>query len=104
MLAVLLILCVFSIGVYSFTGLYIVQPIGALPEGVTIWYFRSGTNLPFITSPDGFLLQNQGSVSLLSRAVVFGTLTKIVLDRKIARFPYMKSLYLISTDGKDFEK
>ena len=30
--------------IYFFTGFFVVQPIGAIPEGVTIWYFRKDIN------------------------------------------------------------
>ena len=30
--------------IYFFTGVFVVQPIGAIPEGVTIWYFRKDIN------------------------------------------------------------
>jgi hypothetical protein len=58
LLAVVL-LCLFSSFVYFTTGLFVIQPIGALPEGATVWYWRFDTSLPFISSTDGLLLENK---------------------------------------------
>jgi hypothetical protein len=85
------------------TGFVTVQPIGAIPDGITIWYFRAGLNLPFITSPDGFLLKTTGQLSLMSRIMVLSTITDAIKDRIILRLPYSKFLYTISTGGKEFE-
>jgi len=32
-----------------FCGIFVIQPIGSIPEGATIIYWRSGLNLPFIS-------------------------------------------------------
>jgi len=92
-------------GVIYFTvGLFVIQPIGAIPEGATILYWRHGTNLPFISSPDGLLLNKGQGVSLLGRVVVLGVVGKLLEKRKIIVLPYSRTLYLISTGGKEFEK
>ena len=92
-----------AVGLVVFgTGFYVIQPIGAMPEGATIWFVRPGTGLGFIGSADGMLLAKTGSVSLLGRAMALGQGVDIVLDRKIATLPYMRTLYLISTGGKEF--
>jgi len=98
------ILLLLGFGFYVCCGLFVVQPIGALPEGATILYWRAGTNMPFVASADGILLETTGSVSLLGRAVAFGKFAELVMDRKIAKFPYSRELYLISTGGKEFER
>lgn len=41
-----------------FCGIFIIQPIGAIPEGATIVYWRSGLNVPFIASADGLLVKS----------------------------------------------
>lgn len=89
---------------YLSFGFFIIQPIGAVPEGATIFYFRIGLNTPFITSADGFILDNDQSVSILSRAIVLGTLSEKIRPRKIMTLPYSHSLYKISTGGVEFEK
>ena len=89
---------------YFLTGFYVIQPIGAIPEGITIWYFRVGKNLPFITSPDGFSLKEFGSVSLMNRLASGAAISDSIKNRIILRLPYMKFLYLISTGGKEYDR
>lgn len=101
------ILCIFLVIVgilLSTLGIFVVQPIGAVPEGATIIYFRLGLDLPFISSADGFLLKTTGSVSLLGRGVVLGKIGELISDRKIISLPYNHFLYLISTGGLEFSQ
>ena len=99
---VVLILCV--VGLAATTGFFVVQPIGMLPEGMTIWYWRIGLDLPFFSSADGFLLGKMGTVSLLTRAAAMGELLDLVSEKRIARFPYIHRFYLWSTGGVEFEE
>jgi hypothetical protein len=99
-LIVAIVLAVF----YFCTGFFVVQPIGMLPEGLTLWYFRVGIELPFITSPDGFLLKKQGGVSLLTRAIASGQMLEMVRARQILRLPYIKAFYLVSTGGVTLDR
>lgn len=87
---------------YFCFGLFVIQPIGVLTEGSTILYFRLGADGKFITSPDGILLDNDEDVSKVGRLIVLGKYGKMVNKRKIASFPYSNTLYLISTNGKDY--
>jgi hypothetical protein len=90
--------------IYFTMGLFVIQPIGAIPDGTTILYWRIGTNMPFISSADGILDEKVGSVSLLGRATTLAAVGKIMENRKILNLPYSKTLYLISTDGKEFRE
>lgn len=90
--------------IYFFTGFFVVQPIGAIPEGVTIWYFRKDINLPFISSPDGIMLEKEGHVNLLGRAVVLSSVMNSLDEKRICNLPYQKWMYKISTKGQEFEK
>ena len=94
----------FAFGIYACCGFFVVQPIGAIPEGVTVFYWRVGLDLPFIASADGILLKKTGSVNLLTRAITIGKLSEVVKPRSIVRLPYSQQLYLYSTDGKEFSK
>ena len=85
-------------------GLFIVQPIGAVPEGATVVYVRSGTALPFVTSADGILLEQGGGVSLLGRGIVLGRMGQFIADRKVMVFPYSQFLYEASTGGIVFDR
>jgi hypothetical protein len=79
-------------------GVYSVQPIGALPQGATVIYWRH-SNEPFFDSADALSLRATGSVSLLSRLAALG---HAPVDRIILRLPYLEAAYLASTGGRDF--
>jgi len=82
--------------------IFVVQPIGIAPEGRTVVIPRSG-QMRFIDSADGLCLRMQGNVNLLCRGMVLARLG--AQDTRIlARFPYSRSLYRISTGGKEFDR
>ncbi len=91
----------FSIFAYSKLTFFVVQPIGAIPNGVTAVIWRKG-NLNFIDSPDSLCLRTSGSVSLMCRSVAIGA--AVNNNEIILRLPYSKKLYLISTNGQEFVK
>ena len=104
-LVIVVVAIMLAIGLtYITIGVFVIQPMGALPEGATVLYWRVSTNLPFISSADGLLLDTGSEVSLLGRAIVMGTIGSIVVERKIGSFPYSRTFYLLSTKGKEFEK
>lgn len=84
-------------------GIFTVQPIGALPDGITIVYHSRSSEMPFFSSPDGLCLELQGSVSLLCRATALSAVEEIS-DRIIIRLPYTHWAYLRSTGGKEFDR
>jgi hypothetical protein len=84
-------------------GVFTVQPIGALPEGVTIVYHSRNPDMPFFSSPDGLCLQMQGGVSLLCRMTALGAAGDLT-DRIILRLPYSHWAYLRSTGGLEFDQ
>lgn len=86
-----------AIAIYTQITIFVVPPIGAVPEGRTVIMLRlNKTN--FIDSADAICERIQGSVSLLCRGM---TMAGVVNNTKIlARLPYSESLYLISTGGK----
>jgi len=84
-------------------GVFVIQPIGAIPEGVTIIYHSRNPEMPFFSSPDGLCLQIQEGVSLLCRMAVLGGVEEIT-ERVIARLPYSHWAYLRSTGGLEFDQ
>lgn len=82
-------------------GVFVVQPIGAIPDGVAIVYWRLGTSMPFVSSADGIAAE-EGGVSLLSRGIVLAGVIEAIEDRIIVRLPYSRTLYLISTGGVEY--
>jgi hypothetical protein len=89
---------------YFGTGFFVIQPIGAIPEGRTIWYVRMGLNIPFVTSADGMLLKEDTGVSLLGRAMMMSSIIDLIDEKIILKLPYSKMLYKISTNGVEFEQ
>lgn len=97
----LIILAVVVVVAYTQLTLFVVPPIGALPEGKTVVILRlNKTN--FIDSPDALCERLQGGVSLLCRGVMMGG----VLEKSkiIMRLPYSETLYLMSTNGKTYSR
>lgn len=87
----------------AFFGIFVIQPIGAIPEGATIVYWRSGLNLPFIASADGLLDESGAGVSLLGRGMFLASLAEPIKEREIFRLGYSETIYLWSTNGKQYE-
>lgn len=85
--------------VYTQITIFVVPPIGALPEGKTVIILRLNKT-EFIDSPDAICERAQGGVSLLCRGITLGAVVKNTTI--LARLPYMDWLYLISTDGKRY--
>jgi hypothetical protein len=83
----------------QFITIFVIQPIGALPDGRTLVITRL-TNLYFIDSADAFCDRKMGGVSLLCRAAVLGRVAKETSI--LLRLPYSETLYRISTGGKSF--
>lgn len=98
------VLVVLMIGFRFFCGIFVVQPIGAVPKGATIIYWRYGLNLPFVASADGLIQDSGLEVSLLSRAVMLGGIAKPVVEREIFRLGYSEMLYEYSTGGVKYSK
>ena len=86
---------------YSTVTIFVIPPIGAIPEGKTLIISRlNKTN--FIDSADAMCERISGGVSLICRGMAMGT----VLEKSTIylRLPYMNSLYLISTNGATYER
>jgi hypothetical protein len=83
-------------------GVFTIQPIGALPEGVTFIYYSRNPEMSFFSSPDGLCLEMTGQVSLLCRGSAISASTEL-LDRVIIKLPFSRWAYLQSTGGLEFE-
>lgn len=80
--------------------IFVIQPIGALPEGKTLIISRM-SNTKFIDSADAICERKQGGVSLFCRiGAIGGTLKNAKIYAKI---PYMHWLYQISTGRKEYD-
>lgn len=86
---------------YTQVTIFVVQPIGALPDGKTLVIARLNvTN--FVDSPDAMCDRIQHGVSLLCRGMVLGTV--IEKSTILLRLPYSSLLYDISTGGKSYSR
>lgn len=88
-----------SVLFYAFFGFYTIQPIGAIPDGITLLVMRKQSE-PFFNSPDATALRVSGGVSILTRLAALSSLPS---DRIILRLPYFESAYLASTSGHTYE-
>jgi hypothetical protein len=85
--------------VFSQVTFFVIQPIGALPEGKTLVILRMNkTN--FIDSADAMCAREMDGVNLLCRGMMMAAIAK--KSTILVRLPYSEFLYSISTDGKTY--
>ncbi len=85
----------------QFVTIFAIQPIGAIPDGRTIFITRL-MNVNFIDSADAICARKMGGVNLPCRVAVFGQVGKEATI--IARLPYSSMLYEFSTGGKTYDR
>lgn len=90
---------VFAVAYIQLT-IFVVPPIGAVPEGRTLIISRLNKT-EFIDSADAMCERIQGGVSLLCRGFALGAVASN--STIYLRLPYSEWLYLISTGGKTYE-
>lgn len=98
---ILVVLLVVGLIVSTQLSVFVVQPIGAMPDGRTLVISRMNAST-FIDSPDAMCERIQGNVNLLCRAMVIGQIGKNATI--YMRLPYSSTLYLISTGGRTFDR
>ena len=88
----------FVLIVTQFT-IFVIQPIGALPEGKTLVILRLNKT-KFIDSADAMCERTTGKVSLLGRNMMLSA----VMENSVVlfRLPYSEYLYLKSTGGAKY--
>jgi hypothetical protein len=87
--------------IYTQLTIFVIPPIGALPEGRTVIILRLNKT-EFIDSPDAMCERIQGGVSLLCRGMALGAVGE--KSTKIVSLPYSRTLYLISTGDKTYDR
>lgn len=97
----IVITAVLILTIYTQITIFVVPPIGALPEGKTVIITRLNKT-EFIDSPDGMCDRIQGGVSLLCRGMIIGAV--IEKSTILLRLPYSSWLYSISTGGKEYDR
>jgi hypothetical protein len=103
LIIIALAVCAAAVFFRLFCGVFVIQPLGAIPEGATIVYWRANLNMPFIASADGLLEDSGAGVSLLGRGLMLAKLAGPIKERELFRFGYSELLYLWSTGGKKYE-
>lgn len=93
---ILSLIFIVAMFVRTMIGVFIIQPIGVLPEGTTIVYWRGGTSLDFIDSPDGIVLRSGASLTIFSRAAAISSAVEPIMEREIIRLPYSSFLFELS--------
>lgn len=97
----LVVVAVLTVVAYTQLTIFVIPPIGALPEGKTVVITRLNKT-EFIDSPDGMCERIQGGVSLLCRGMAMGAV--IEKSTILLRLPYSSWLYSISTGGKTYTR
>ncbi|MDR6857242.1 hypothetical protein [Variovorax guangxiensis] len=103
-LALVAVVALLGLVVFAATQLtlFVIQPIGMLPEGRTVLILRGDKNLNFIDSADAICERVSGGVSLICRSAA---LSAAINDTKILlRMPYSATLYGISTGGREYDR
>ena len=85
----------------QFITVFVIQPIGAVPDGRTVVITRL-TNMNCVDSADAVCDRKFGGVSILCRVAVLGRVAKETSI--LLRLPYSETLYRISTGGKSFDR
>lgn len=97
----LLLLIILGVVGYTQLTLFVIQPIGAVPEGRTL-VIRRTAKLQFIDSADAVCAREMGQVNLLCRGAILGTISREA--KVLTRLPYSSLLYSISTGGKEYDR
>lgn len=97
----IVVLFIFVVLVATQITFFAVQPIGAVPDGVTIVMLR-GQGTQLFDSADAMCMRIQDGVSLLCRGVALGTIGKNATI--LFRLPYIDFIYTLSTGGARFDK
>lgn len=104
-LSLLIIVVIFAVIIYTQITIFVIQPIGAVPEGRTVVMLKfkdSRFETKFIDSADAICKRVQGNVNLICRGSVLGVIGENATI--ILRLPYQKNLYEISTGGKIYDR
>lgn len=81
--------------------IFVIHPIGALPEGKTLVILRMNKT-KFIDSADAMCKRELDGVSLLCRAGMMGAIA--TKGKILIRLPYSEWLYRISTNGDRYDR
>lgn len=100
-LITLIVLAIIGILCYTQLTLFVIQPMGVVPEGKTLLILR-GPKTQFIDSADAMCERMPGGVNILCRIGILGAVASNATV--LARLPYSSWLYHISTGGADYDR
>jgi hypothetical protein len=92
----ILILIILAVIIYTRISLYTIQPMGVVPNGVTLVLWRD-PGKPFFDSADATCLRAEGTVTLLCRG---SAISQALNSRPLLLLPYWDWAYLQSTGGR----
>lgn len=98
----LTLLGVVAYAIYAAITIFVVPPMGTLPDGRTLILLRHSAVLKFVDSADAICDRTMDGVSLLCRIIAMGAVAKN--NEILMRLPYSQSLYLVSTGGKTWSR
>ena len=98
---ILFAVAVFMLLIYTQITVFVIAPIGAIPDGKTVIITRLNKT-EFIDSADAMCERIQGGVSLLCRVMTMGAVFEN--STILLRLPYSSMLYSISTGGKTYDR
>lgn len=97
----LAVISVIAILIYTQITLFVIQPIGIIPEGKTLVILKLNKT-EFIDSADAMCEREMGGVNLFCRIGMLGVVTS--KSEILFRLPYSSVLYEISTGGVTYDR
>jgi len=97
----LAVISVIAILIYTQITLFVIQPIGIIPEGKTLVILKLNKT-KFIDSADAMCEREMGGVNLFCRIGMLGAVTS--KSEILFKLPYSSVLYEISTGGVTYDR
>lgn len=97
----LIVFVVLTVVIYTQLTIFVIQPIGAVPDGKTLVILRLNKT-EFIDSADAMCEREMGGVSLLCRLGMMGGVASN--STVLLRLPYSQALYDISIGGEHYDR
>jgi len=85
-----------------FTGFFVSKPLLSQKssDNYTYWFFRSGTGLPFLSSPESLAIKRYGKSNAVNKVILTQEVLNKIENKKITRLPYIGFFYTLSMIGK----
>lgn len=98
---VVVLACVVVIAASQFLTIFVIQPIGAVPEGRTLVIWRM-QEMNFLDSADTFCRRKLGYVNIMLRIPMKVTGDSADPSIVLVQLPYSETLYLWTTGGRSY--